>query len=173
MATPLQDATFQPGCYVFGFTTPGQGYFGNARSYPQQAIFGARAFGGEIAGLNIEAEIFNFRYGAPVPRATGLWPTTPTLSIRRSGPWAKRLIFCRRRGYQIVRRYTPADGAPKECLVPSMLRFIDALALWKTLTNEAKCRLHDDALTRKQAHRAHTYFTKLYIENDPRWHDYV
>ena len=173
MTTPHQDLTFQPGCWVFGFTLPGHGHFGSVRTYLQQAIFGTRRFGDEIPGVNTENEILGFVFGAPVPRATGPWPRTPLMSCRARGGWAKRVIHSVYHGHPKARRFTPYEASAKESLVPSMLRLMAAAALWHTLTDEAKARLTVDARQRKGACQAYNYFCKLYIKNDPRYLDYV
>ena len=173
MTTPIVDPSFRAACYVFGFTLPGLGHFGNTRWYPQQAIFGTRPFGGEIPGKNTENDVFAFRYGAPVPRATGPWPVTPQMGCRARGAWAKRIIFYTRRGYQVIRRYTPNDGMAKECLVPSMLKLMESSFLYSILTDENKALLAADAKRTRQATQGHNYFTKLYIKDDPRWMNYV
>ena len=173
MTTPIIDTTFQPACYIFGFTLPGLGHFGNTRWYPQQAIFGTRAFGGEIPGKNTENDVFAFRYGARVPRAKGPWPVTPQMGNRTHGVWAKRIIFYTRRGFQMVRRARPMDLCAHEYLVPSMLKLMESSFLYSILTDENKARLSADAKRTRQATQGHNYFTKLYIEDDPRWMDYV
>jgi hypothetical protein len=184
MTTPVVDPTFQPACYVFGFTLPGMGCFGNTRWYPQQAIFGTRAFGYEIPGKNTESDVFAFRYGAYNPKtphrkagawvtSASPWPATSDVGCRVTGVWAKRIIFYTRRGYQVARRYTPYDSMAKECLVPSMLKLMESSFLYSILTDENKARLTADAKRTRQATQGHNYFTKLYIQDDPRWQDYV
>lgn len=173
MGTPIVDNTYMPGCFVFGYTLPYLSYFGQARQYPQQAIFGLRPFGGEIPGWNTEDQIFRFLRGAPTPRKTGPWPFTPLMSMRARGTWGKRVIYYQRRGRQNMRRYTPYDGSAKEHLEPWINPFMEAAFLWTILTDENKKRLHADAMRTRQASQGKNYFTKLYIKNDPRWIDYV
>jgi len=184
MTTPIIDTTFRAACYVFGYSLPGDAHFGNTRFYSYQAIFGTRPFGGEIPGKNTENDVFAFRYGSPNPKtpyykngawktSTSPWPVTPLMSCRARGSWAKRIIFYTRRGYQVVRRYTPNDSAAKECLVPSMLKLMESSFLYSILTDENKARLAADAKRTRQATQGHNYFTRLYIKDDPRWMDYV
>lgn len=173
MTTPIQDPSFAPACFVFGFSLPGHARFGNTRWYPQQAIFGTRPFGWEIPGKNTESDVFAFRYGAQVPRAKGPWPVTPLMGIRAQGVWAKRIIFYTRRGFQVVRRLTPAMSAAKDWLVPTQLKFEEAARIWMTLSAEAKARAKADAKSTRLACRGNVYFTKLFIKDDPRWRNYV
>lgn len=173
MTTPVIDPTFQPGRSVFGYTLPGMGSFGNARTYPQKAIFGARSFGSQVCGLDIEEEIFKYRFGAPVPREKGPWPVTPDMGARFRGAWAKRIIFYTRGGQQRTMRYSPYHGSAKEHLVPWQLKLMEASFLWSLLDDETKARLAADAKSTGQATQGHNFFTKLYIKDDPRWMDYM
>jgi hypothetical protein len=54
-----------------------------------------------------------------------------------------------------------------------MIKFCEAAALWGTLTDEAKARLHADARSSGAAFQGNNYLTKLYIKNDPRLQNYV
>jgi hypothetical protein len=149
------------------------GYFGQARTYRMRAIFSQDTFGNCVFGKNTEADMFTFRYGAPVPRTKGKWAVTPGMCCRRHGAWAKRIIYFTWRGRQMARRYTPYDGSPKAYLVPWSQKLADAMAIWKNLSVEAKARLYADALRTRQAKQSGHYFVKLYIKDDPRWMDYV
>jgi len=182
--TPLQDPTFQAGCYVFGYTLPGTGYFGNARTYHQQSIFGLRAFGTEIPGKNTENDVFQLHCGSPTPKtlyykkgewrlSPSPWPVTPNMSVQLHGPWAKRIIHCVKYGKPHRRRYTPYDSSAKETIVPWQLKLMESSFLWSCLTDENKARLNADAKRTQQATQGHNYFVKLYIKDDPRWLDYV
>ena len=173
MTTPIIDTSFRPGCYVFGYTVPGQGHFGQTRFYNQTAIFGTRAFGSQACGKNTEDDLFTFRYGAPVPRKTGPWPLTPWMSIRHNGPWAKRIVFYTWRNRPMVKRYTPYAGSPKESIAHIQLKLMESSFLWSILTDENKARLNADAKRTGAATQGHNYFTKLYINDDPHWQDYV
>jgi len=178
------DPTFQPGCYVFGFTIPGFGYFGNTRTYPQQAIFGTRPFGWEIPGKNTEDDVFQFIYGSKNPKtpyrykgawktSTSPWPVTPSMCVRHRGSWAKRVVFYVWRGKQMVRRYRPYDGAPKDHLVPFQAKLIDATSRWQLLSAEGKRQLNSEAARLGLHYAGYHYFTKLYIEDNPKWSIYV
>jgi len=173
MTTPHQDLTFQTGCWIFGFTLPGQGSFGPYRHHVFQAIFGTRTIGSQIPGKNIENDVLSFVFGAPVPRATGSWPRTPDMCIFVQGGWAKRVIHGIYKGRPKARRFTPYEASAKESLVPTMLRLIDGAALWQGFSPETKARLSVDAKRTRGAFQAYNYWSKLYISNDPKWTDYV
>ena len=184
MATPIVDPTFQPACYVFGYSLPGMAHFGNTRWYPQQAIFGTRPFGWEIPGKNTENDVFQFIYGSKNPKkpyckngewrtSTSSWPVTPQMSMRARGVWAKRVIYYTHGGRQMVRRATPYHMSAKNHLVPWVNKLVESSALWSALSQAAKAQLTADAKRTRQATQGHNYFTKLYIKNDPRWRNYV
>lgn len=173
MTTPIVDPTFQPGCYIFGYTITGMGHFGNTRWYSQTAIFGTRPFGTEIPGKNTEEDVFQFRYGSPVPRAKGPWPITPDMSLLLRGPWAKRIVHYVRLGKPQLKRYRPQDSTSKQYIEPFQLKLMESSFLWSCLTDESKARLEADAKRTGQATQGHNYFTKLYIQDNPKWLDYV
>lgn len=170
---PRQDPTFQTGAYVFGYSMPGYSAFGNARTYSQQAIFGTRAFGGEIPGKNCEDDILMFIDGPPVPRATGPWGRAPLMSIRARGAKAKRFVFRIWRNRRQVARYTPDMSAPKDYLVPWADKLAAAMAIWRDLSPATKRRLQIDAVRLKKSKMGHNFFVQMYIKNDTRWMDYV
>lgn len=173
MATPRIDPTFQPARFVFGYSLPGSAYFGNNMTYPQNAIFGQGAFSEQLAGWHTEAEKFRFIYGAPVPRATGPWPCTPDMSIFSEGVWAKRVTFYRWRGKQRVKSYTPDASAAKESIVPTMLKLMEATFIWHLFDDATKRQLDSDASRLGLRYTGYNYFTKLYIQDNPRWQSYV
>ena len=173
MTTPAQDPTFQTGCFTYGYTIPGLGYYGNARTYPQQAIYGARAYGGEIPGKNQEADMLAFVYGARISRKKGPWPITPYMDTRTTGAWAKRVIFYTWRGQQMARRYTQYDGSPKNHFVPTMLKLIEANVTWHTVGPEIKRRLDSDASRLGLRYSGYNYYIKLFIQDSPRLQLYV
>ena len=184
MPTPIVDPTFQPGCYVFGYTIPGLGYFGNRRTYPQQAIFGIRPFGTEIPGKNTENDVFQFIYGSknlktPYRKdsswvtSTTPWPVTSDMSARCRGNWAKRVIFFTRNGRQVIRRYTPYDGSPKNNLVPWAVRLTDGVALWHLRDLGTRRILNAEASRLGLKMSGYNYFLRLYIKDNPKWGTYV
>lgn len=129
--------------------------------------------GSQVCGLDIEEEVLSFINGAPIPREKGPWPVTTEMNTRTRGTRFKRVIYYVRKGRQVVRRYTPHDGAAKECLVPSMLKLMESSFLWSLLDDETKARLNADAKSTGQATQGHNFFTKLYIKDDLRWMDYM
>lgn len=173
MTTPLQDPTFQPGCYVFGYTVFGLGLFGNARTYPQQSLFGSDIFGNMVPGKNTEDDVFTFIHGAPVPREKGPWAVTSDMSARVQGSWAKRVIYQIRKGKQVARRYTPYDGSPKTYLVQYQPKFNTAITLWKALSPGQKQRLNSDASRLGLRYSGYNYFISLYLLSNPKWVTYI
>ena len=184
MTTPIQDTTFQPACYVFGYSLPGLAHFGNTRWYPQQAIFGTRPFGGEIPGKNTENDVFQFIYGSKNPKtpyykngtwrtSVSPWPVTPDMSVRAHGKWAKRVIFYTCGGRQMVRRYTPADSAAKDNIVPWQLKFMEAEFIWSLFDDATKQQVNADAKRLNLKYHGREYFKSLYIKDNPRWQSYV
>ena len=105
--------------------------------------------------------------------STSPWPVTSFMSVRHRGAWAKRIIFYNRGGQQRSMRYSPYHASAKEHLVPWQLKLMESSFLWSLLTDEAKARLSADAKRTRQATQGHNYFTKLYINDDPRWQNYV
>jgi len=173
MPTPRADPTFQPGLYVFGFTIPGMGYWGRARTYPQQSIWGIRPFGREIPGKNTENDIFPFIYGLQNTGPQSRYAITSKMCIRTRGQWAKRVIYYIKWGRQHVRRYTPYDGSPKDHLAPYSLKLMEATFLWHLLDDETKRRLDSDASRLGLRLSGWNYFTKLYLDDNPKWQEYM
>ena len=173
MTTAIVDPTFQPGRYIFGFSLPGLAYFGNARSYPQKAIFGIRPLGSQIAGLDVEEEMFAWRYGVPIPRSTGPWPVTPFADIRVQGKWAKRIIYYTWRGQQRIKRHSPQHSCASENIVPTMLKLMEASVIWHLFDDTTKRRLDSDASHLGLRYTGYNYFIKLYIQDNPKWETYV
>ena len=95
------------------------------------------------------------------------------MSVQHRGIWGKRAILYYRKGRQVIRRYTPDSGAAKDYLVPWQIKLMEAYAIWKPLGAEVKLRLDRDARQAGIRCTGHNYFTKLYIQNNPRWHTYV
>lgn len=173
MGTPVVDTSYKTGCYVFGYSLPGLSYFGQHRPYIQQAIFGTRPFGGQILDWSTEDQIFPMLLRMPGPGKIDRRPKTPLLSMQARGIWAKRVIYFTRMGRQNMRRYTPYDGSAKKHLEPWIQPFMEAAFLWTVLTDENKKRLTADAKRSGLASQGKNYLTKLYIQQNPKWMDYV
>lgn len=173
MATTRIDPTYQPGWYVFGSCMVGASYFGRHRSYAQFALFGIRAFGGQLPGKSNEDDMYQFLRGTQLPDHPNRRPVTPFMCIKARGTWARRAIFTTFRGTQSVRRYGPSVGLQRENLVPSMLKLMEARFIWSLFDDETKRRLDRDADQAGLRCKGYAYFTKLYIQNNPRWQEYV
>jgi hypothetical protein len=173
MTTPAQDPTFQPGCYVFGCTIPGMGTFGAAKAYPQRAVFGAGTFGSQIPGKNEEDDMFPFIFGAPTPREKGPWAETPFMNPQVRGRWIKRAVFYTWRGRQMVRRYRPYDGMPKDHLATWSIKLRSAVLAWQSLTAASKVVLNAEASRLGLRYSGYNYFISLYVKDDPKWQAYT
>ena len=167
MGTAVQDPTHQPGKFVFGFSLPGMSSFGSSDPYPQQAVFGARSFGGQVAGLSVEDEMFELHEGAPDSRSPRHLGAAPFMSVRKKTHWIHRVIYQTIKGRQRHRRYTPYDGSPKEHLTPFMPKFAEAVALWKTFPAETKTALNARASKLGLQYSGYNHWLSLWLKDDP------
>jgi len=165
--TGIDDPTYQPGSYAFGYTVFGMGYFGQTRTYPQRAIFGQDSFGSCVFGKNTETDVFQFRHGAPDVRTPRRLAKSPFFTYRKRGAWAKRIIYQVVNGKQRMRRYTPWDGSPKAHLVPFMPKFAEAVATWKTFPTETKTALNARASKLGKKHSGYNFWISLWLKDKP------
>lgn len=184
MATPIVDPSYQPVTHIFGFSLPGLATWGKTRWYYQQAIWGARPFGGEIPGKNQDDDVAAFIRGSKNPKSpyfykgswhtsASPWPVTPQMSARARGRWADRVIYYTKGGKQFIRRATPYHLAAKDYLVPWQLKFMEAAFVYSLFDDATKNVINADAKKINFKGHGREYFTKLYMKDDPRWQDYV
>ena len=163
----IDDPNYSPGSYIYGTTVFGMGHFGQARTYPQRAIFGQDSFGGCVFGMNTEAEVFKFRHGTQDVRTPRRLAAAPFLSHRKRGAWAKRIIYQVVHSKQRMRRYTPYDGSPKAHLVPFMPKFQEAVATWKTFPDDTKTALNARASKLGKKHSGYNFWISLWMKDKP------
>jgi len=149
------------------------GAFGSALAYPQRAVFGAGVFGGEIPGKNEEDDMSPFVFGAPAPRLKGPWAETPFMNPVVRGRWIKRAVFYTWRGRQMVRRYRPYDGMPKDHLTPWAVKLASSVAAWRSLTAASKVALDSEASRLGLRYSGYNYFISLYLKDNPKWQAFI
>lgn len=173
MSDAPQDLTFQTGRWVAGYCVPYSAVFGASISYPQQGIFRRALFGADIAGKNQENDMFGFLFGPPQWTPANHPSVAPFLAVRGRFHWAARAVVYRWRGQTIVRRYTPQDAAPKNNIVPSMLKCMEATAIWNMMGQDQKDAIRDDWRKIRICAQPFNWWVHLYTTDNPRWEKYV
>ena len=148
------------------------GSFGAARAYRQRGVWGTGAFGSQVPGKNEEDDMLPFIFGAPAPRDTGPWAETPFMNPQCRGRCIKRAVFYVSRGRQMVRRYRPYDGMPKDHLATWSTKLAAAVIAWRSLTAASKVDLNAEASRLGLRYSGYNYFISLYIKDDPKWQAY-
>ena len=165
--TGIDDPTYKPGSFVFGYSIPGLSAFGDGPKYPQYAVFGKRAFGGQVPGVDIDVEMFALQQGAPDVRIPRRLADSPFMVHRKRVKWTNRIIYQVVHGQQRRRRYSPYDGSPKAHLTQFWPKFSEAFTLWKTFPEETKAALDSRASKLCLKCTGRNYWTKLWIQDKP------
>ena len=165
--TGIDDPGYVPGSFIFGASIPGLSAFGEKRKYPQYPVFGMRAFGGQVPGVDVNVEMFVFHKGAPDVRVPRRLAEAPFFNDRKRGKWTNRIIYQVVNGKQRRRRYTPWDGSPKDHLTPFWPKFREAVTLWHTFPAETKAALDTQASKLGLKYSGYNYWTKIWILDKP------
>jgi hypothetical protein len=165
--TGIDDPTYKPGSFVFGTSIPGLSAFGDGPKYPQYAVFGKRAFGGQVPGVDVDVEMFALQQGAPDVRIPRRLAESPFMVHRKRGKWTNRIIYQVVHGKQRRRCYTPYDGSPKIYLTPFQPKFAEAVALWKTFSASTKAMLNARASKLGLKCSGYNFWISLWIKDNP------
>jgi len=165
--TGIDDPTYRPGSFVFGFSLPGLSSFGEKPKYHQYPVFGMRAFGGQVPGVDIDAKMFALQQGAPDIRIPRRLADSPFMVHRKRGKWTNRIIYQVVHGKQRRRRYTPYDGSPKVHLAQFCPKFRDAVTLWHTFPAETKAALDTRASKLGLKSSGFNYWISIWIKDKP------
>lgn len=173
MSTPIQDPTYTPGSFVFGYSQCGLAVFGEGQKYPENSILEDGAFDGRFDGMDVEARIFSLRDGPVDIRTPRVFANAPLLCHRVKKKWRNRIIYSVVNGSQRKRRYTPYDGSPKVHLTPFQPKFAEAVALWKTFPPETRSSLNARASKLDLQITGFNYWISLWMKDDPARLEYL
>lgn len=163
----IDDPTYMPSSYVFGYTIPGMYAFGEKYKYPQHPVFGMRTFGTQVPNTDTDIEMFALSLGAPDIRIPRRLAVAPFLCDRKRGKWTNRIIYQVVHGKQRRRRSTSWDSSPKDHLTPFWPKFREAVALWHTFPTETKAALNARTSKLGLKYSGYNYWTKLWILDEP------
>ena len=173
MPTLRADPSFRTKIFVFGKTTPGCARWGEYHHYPQNALWGTRAVGGQIPGLLQTEAMLPFVYGLQNEGPQSRYAITPFMCIRAWGKWANKVLFYTIKNQQRIRHYTAYDHSCKNQLVENEEKLKTAAEYWRNMTDDKKSKLIDHTKRNRSCHCAWNFFTKLFMTDNPAWRNYV